>query len=58
MFLLGLLGDDAWQMGKICEIAHGYEDQIQAMVKEGLVRLLIFGGSEEEKVLFIILSVE
>ena len=50
MFFLGLLGDNVWQMGKICEIAHNYEDQIQAVVKEGLIRLIITGGTEEEKV--------
>ena len=47
---LGLLGSNSWEMGKICEIAHNYEDQIQAMAKENIQKLLFFKGDPNELV--------
>ena len=49
-FCAGMLGSNPWEMGKICEIAHNYEDQIQAMVKESVLPGHFLGGDPEELV--------
>ena len=35
-------------MGKICEIAHNYEDQLQAISKEGVAKLILSGAEQKE----------
>ena len=37
-------------MGKICEIAHNYEDQMKAMAKESIQKMILFNGDPNELV--------